>query len=47
VTQKEAVTFVDNNTIIFTDEIFQGIGGNGYVIKLDEVEKISVKKALH
>jgi len=39
VTQKEAVTFSDNNTIIFTDEEFKGIGRNAYMIKLDEVDK--------
>ena len=45
VTQKEAVTFAaDNNTIIFTDEVFNGIGGNGYSIQLDTAEKIPVRK---
>ncbi|GAB2702646.1 hypothetical protein [Aliiglaciecola aliphaticivorans] len=44
VTQKEAVTFLDDNTIVFTDEAFKGIGGNAYVIKLDEVEKIVVRR---
>lgn len=39
VTQKEAVTFADENTIIFTDEEFYGIGRNSYMIKLDEVTK--------
>ncbi len=39
VTQKEAVTFFDDNTIIFTDEEFKGIGRNAYSIKLDQVEK--------
>ncbi|GGF52821.1 hypothetical protein [Alteromonas lipolytica] len=43
VTQKEAVTFYDSNTIVFTDEEFNGIGGNAYVIKLDEVTKIKVR----
>ena len=33
VTQKEAITFYDDNTIVFTDEEFKGIGGNAYVIK--------------
>lgn len=42
VTQKEAVTFFDNNTIIFADEKFAGIGGNAYVIGLDDVEKTPV-----
>ena len=46
VTQKEAVTFSDENTIIFTDEEFYGIGRNSYIIKLDEVtkERIQTKK---
>ncbi|WP_159817759.1 hypothetical protein [Colwellia sp. 20A7] len=46
VTQKEAVTFSDENTIIFTDEEFYGIGRNSYMIKLDEVtkERIQTKK---
>ncbi|WP_114326802.1 hypothetical protein [Candidatus Colwellia aromaticivorans] len=39
VTQKEAVTFFDDNTIIFTDEEFNGIGRNSYMIKLDQVTK--------
>ena len=39
VTQKEAVTFFDDNTIIFTDEEFNGIGRNSYMIKLDRVTK--------
>lgn len=39
VTQKEAITFYDNNTIVFTDEEFHGIGRNAYVIKLDQVKK--------
>lgn len=44
VTQKEAVTFADNNTIIFTDEEFSGIGRNSYMIKLDKVTKKRIKK---
>ncbi len=44
VTQKEAVTFYDENTIIFTDEEFKGIGRNAYVIKLDQVSKTKVSK---
>ncbi|WP_105189011.1 hypothetical protein [Pseudoalteromonas sp. T1lg48] len=36
VTQKEAVTFYDNNTVVIADEEFQGIGRNIYVFKLDE-----------
>lgn len=44
VTQKEAVTFLDENTIIFTDEEFVGIGRNSYMIKLDEVTKERIIK---
>jgi hypothetical protein len=44
VTQKEAVTFTDDNTIIFTDEEFNGIGRNSYMIKLDQVTKQRVFK---
>lgn len=43
VTQKEAVTFFDDNTIIFTDEEFKGIGRNSYMIKLDQVTKEPVE----
>ena len=43
VTQKESVTFADNNTIIFTDEEFFGMGRNAYSIKLDQVKKIPVR----
>ena len=39
VTQKEAITFLDEETIIFTDEEFHGIGRNVYEINLNEVEK--------
>jgi len=39
VTQKEAITFMDENTIIFTDEEFKGIGRNAYLIELDKVKK--------
>jgi len=39
VTQKEAITFLDENIIIFTDEDFHGIGGNAYSIDLNDVEK--------
>jgi hypothetical protein len=42
VTQKEAITFYNENTIVFTDEEFKGIGRNAYVIKLDQANKISV-----
>ncbi|PCC10595.1 hypothetical protein [Pseudoalteromonas sp. JB197] len=45
VTQKEAVTFYDDNTIVFTDEEFKGIGGNAYVIKLHEAKKQIIRKA--
>lgn len=44
VTQKEAVTFFDENTIIFADEEFNGIGRNSYMIKLDQVTKERVTK---
>ncbi|CAM4345818.1 hypothetical protein [Pseudoalteromonas ostreae] len=46
VTQKEAITFYDENTIVFTDEEFKGIGGNAYVIKLDKVTKTIIKKVV-
>lgn len=39
VTQKEAITFLDENIIIFTDEDFHGIGGNAYSIDLNDIEK--------
>ena len=39
VTQKEAITFLDENTLVFTDEEFHGIGRNAYMINLEEVEK--------
>ena len=45
VTQKEAITFYDENTLVFTDEEFKGIGGNAYVIKLDEATKKVIKKS--
>ena len=45
VTQKEAITFYDNNTIAFTDEEFKGIGGNVYFLKLDQVTKVKVKRS--
>lgn len=44
VTQKEAVTFYDSNTIVFTDEEFNGIGGNAYVIKLDESKRKRIRR---
>ena len=44
VTQKEAITFYDDNTIVFTDEEFKGIGGNTYLIKLDEISKTIIQK---
>ena len=46
VTQKEAVTFSDNNTVIFTDEEFNGIGRNSYMIKLDQVTKNPIQPKL-
>ena len=46
VTQKEAITFYDDNTLIFTDEEFKGlVGGNAYVIKLNEAQKTVIKQA--
>ncbi len=45
VTQKEAVTFYNNEVIVFTDEVFSGIGGNGYAIKLDQVKKKLIQKS--
>nr|WP_315853233.1 hypothetical protein [Alteromonas oceanisediminis] len=39
VTQKEAVTFKNDTTVIFTDEIFNGIGGNGYEINLNSATR--------
>ncbi len=45
VTQKEAVTFYDNNTVVIADEEFKGIGRNVYVFKLDEqvLQKVELK----
>ena len=44
ITQKEAVTFYDNNTLVFTDEEFKGlIGGNAYKIELDKVAKQPIR----
>lgn len=45
VTQKEAVSFFDDNTLYVMDEEFLGIGRNAYAIKLDEVDKERVTKA--
>lgn len=39
VTQKEAITFYDDETLIFTDEEYMGIGRNVYVLELDETPK--------
>ena len=39
VTQKESVTFYDNDTLIFTDENFKGMGGNAYRIDIGEVPR--------
>ena len=44
VTQKESITFFDENTIVFTDEEFIGIGRNAYVIKLNEELGESLEK---
>ncbi|MEO2279967.1 hypothetical protein [Pseudoalteromonas pernae] len=45
VTQKEAVTFYNNNTVVIADEEFKGIGRNVYVFKLDEqvLQKVELK----
>ncbi len=45
VTQKEAVTFYNNDIVVFTDEVFNGIGGNGYAIKLDQAKKRLIHKS--
>ena len=46
VTQKEAITFYDDNTLIFTDEEFKGlVGGNAYIIKLNEAQKTVIRQA--
>ena len=45
ITQKESVTFVDNDLIVFTDEEFNGIGGNAYKIKLSEAKLNKVQSA--
>lgn len=42
ITQKEAVTFFDEDTIVFTDEEFHGIGRNAYEIKLTNVKRHKV-----
>lgn len=47
VTQKEAVTFFDNDTIIFADEVFGGVGGNAYVIGLDDAIKKPIDKSFY
>ena len=39
VTQKEAITFLDNDNRVFTDEEFLGIGRNAYEINLNDVIK--------
>ncbi|MBA6296120.1 hypothetical protein H4J59_16190 [Colwellia sp. MB02u-10] len=39
VTQKEAITFLNEEVIVFTDEEFFGIGRNAYEINLNDVEK--------
>jgi hypothetical protein len=44
ITQKEAVTFYDDNTLVFTDEEFKGlVGGNVYEVKLDQVKRNVIK----
>lgn len=42
VTQKEAITFYNEDYIVFTDEEFHGIGRNAYVVNLNEIEKHKV-----
>jgi len=39
VTQKEAITFYNEDYIVFTDEEFHGIGRNAHVINLNDIEK--------
>ncbi|MFA3791098.1 hypothetical protein AB6T38_08260 [Aliiglaciecola sp. SL4] len=46
VTQKEAITFLDDNTVVFTDESFRGVGGNAYVLNLDEVPRTAIRQAI-
>ncbi|WP_415926392.1 hypothetical protein PN836_007065 [Ningiella sp. W23] len=46
VTQKEAVTFYDQNTVVFTDEEFKGIGGNAYFINLEEADKELIRNSV-
>ncbi|HAA99544.1 MAG TPA: hypothetical protein DCE29_16860, partial [Alteromonas macleodii] len=44
VTQKEAVTFYDDNTLVFTDEEYKGLfGGNIYEVKLDQAKRNVIK----
>jgi len=44
VTQKEAVTFYDDNTLVFTDEEYKGLfGGNVYEVKLDQAKRNVIK----
>lgn len=45
ITQKESVAFFDDDLIVFTDEEFQGIGGNAYKIKLSEATLNKVQSA--
>lgn len=45
ITQKESVAFYDNDLIVFTDEEFNGIGGNAYKIKLSEAKLKKVQSA--
>jgi hypothetical protein len=39
--QKEAITFKDNNTLLITDEKAHGVGGNLYELKLKGISKNS------
>lgn len=43
ITQKESVTFYDNDHLVFTDEEFKGVGRNAYVINLIEMKRKKVK----
>lgn len=35
ITQKEAITFLNDSTVVLADEKFKGIGGNLYTLKID------------
>ncbi|NTS75764.1 hypothetical protein HR060_02695 [Catenovulum sp. SM1970] len=44
-TQKESVTFYDNDTLVFTDEEYYGVGRNAYKLDLSTADKELIKKA--